>query len=73
MKTQAHLGRHHLVRRHGAAHGRDDFEQQLRVFQQGRAPAVAIDDFGRAAKVQVHAISAQARHARCVVGQAMGV
>ena len=73
VKPQAHLGRHHLVRRHRAAHRTHDLKQHLGVLQQGRATAMAVDLLGRAAKVQVHAIAAHARHTGGVVGQAIGV
>ena len=71
--TQAHLGRHRHVRRHGAAHCGHDLVHEFRLVQQHRAAAMAVDSLGRAAEVEVDAIGLQRGQQRRVVGQAGGV
>jgi len=57
--AQAHLGRHRHVGRHGTAHRRHDAVHQLGLVQQHSTAAVAVDDLGRAAEVQVDAVRLQ--------------
>mmetsp|Transcript_7031 Transcript_7031/g.29880 ORF Transcript_7031/g.29880 Transcript_7031/m.29880 type:complete len:225 (+) Transcript_7031:772-1446(+) len=71
--TQAHLGRHHHLGRHRAAHGGHDGVDQLRLVEQHRTAAVAVHALGRAAEVQIDALGLQRRQPRGVLGQAVHV
>ncbi|KQY81877.1 hypothetical protein ASD35_08850 [Pelomonas sp. Root1444] len=71
--AQAHLGRHHHLGRHRAAHGGHDLVDQLRLVQQHRAAAVAVHALGRAAEVEVDPLRLELRQPPGVLGQAVHV
>ena len=71
--AQAHLGGDHDAGRHRAAHGSDDLVDQLRLVQQHRAAAMAVDALGRAAEVQVDALGLELGQASGVLSQAAHV
>ena len=73
VETQAHLGRDRHVRGHRTTHSRGNTGQQFRVLQQRRAAAVAINDLGGAAKVQVDAVRTERGQAGGVLGHANGI
>ena len=69
VKTQTHFGRDRHMGRHSTTHRRHNLTYQLGFVQQHSAPAMPIDSFGRAAKVEINACRVELGQAGCVGSQ----